>query len=182
MTFVAVLAFVYAIVRSVFSIPIGRFADKYSFVNALTLCYGLMVVAYAMNVFFGGAFYIAYGILHAVAMAGINSGTVNLIYDYIPAEQRTGALAIKNTFVGFIGFFATLCAKPLVDLIQKNGNKFLFLSHVYAQQVLSFISLVIMIILMIYLNTVVRSMHKSRNDILHAVENGADFDPKKDKI
>lgn len=169
MTLVAVLSVVYAIVRSVFSIPLGKFADKHSFVNMLNICYGIMIVAFGINLFAGKAFYTAYYILYAVAMAGINSGTVNLIYDYTPFSRRTGALAIKNTIAGFAGFFTTLAMKPLVDKIQADGNKFLFIDSVYAQQVLSFIGMLITVILVVYLNLVVRRMYKpdedaSRND------------------
>lgn len=169
MTFVAVLSIIYAIVRAVFSIPLGKFADKYSFVKMLNICFGIMIFAFGINVFFGKAFYVIYYILYAVAMAGIDSGSINLVYDYTPHAKRTGALAIKNTVAGFAGFFTTLAMKPLVDKIQADGNKFLFIDSVYAQQVLSFIGMLITVILVVYLNLVVRRMYKpdedaSRND------------------
>ena len=160
MTFVAVLSVVYALIRSVFSFPLGIFADKYSFVNMLNICYSIMIIAYLLNSFGSGASYIAYYVLYAIAMAGINSGTINLIYDYTPTERRTGALAIKNTVAGFVGFFTTLAIKPLVDHIQRSGNSFLFLKNVYAQQVLSFIAMIMTIVLVIYLNLVVKKIKR----------------------
>ncbi len=160
MTFIAVLSLMYSVVRSVFSIPLGKFADKYSFVNMLSICFGLQLVAYVMNIFFGPAFYIIYYMLNAIAMAGINSGTVNLIYDYTPYTRRTGALAIKNTIAGFAGFFTTLATAPLVDYIQSSGNSFLFIEHVYAQQVVSFIGVIMVVICLVYLNIVIRRLHK----------------------
>lgn len=160
MTLIAVLAVVNALSRSVFSIPLGKFADKYSFLNMLNICFGIMIIAYVMNIFAGKAFFIIYGILYAVAMAGINSGSVNLIYDYTPHTRRTAALAIKNTVAGFAGFFSTLAVKPLVDHIQKRGNKFLGFEHIYAQQVLSFIGMILVILIIIYLNVVIRRLEK----------------------
>jgi MFS family permease len=181
MTFVAVLSLVYAVARSVFSIPIGKFADKYSFVNSLTLSYGLMVIAYGANIFFGKPFYIIYGVLQAIAMAGINSGTVNLIYDFVPHEHRTGTLAIKNTLVGFIGFFSTIAVTPLFNKIQGDGNKFLFVEGVRAQQVLSFFALLLVIAVLIYLNTVVRAMRRQKLQIEKATIYGSDHIEIKEK-
>ncbi len=160
MTLVAVLSVVYALVRSVFSVPLGKFADRYSFVNMLNICYSIMIVAYLLNSLGGGKAYTAYYILYAVAMAGINSGTINLIYDYTPPARRTGALAIKNTVAGFVGFFTTLAVKPLVDHIQKSGNSFLFIKDIYAQQVLSFMAMIMTVVLVAYLNLVVRRIER----------------------
>jgi hypothetical protein len=78
----------------------------------------------------------------------------------VPHSQRTGAIAIKNTVAGFIGFFTTLAVTPLVTYIQANGNKFLFLENVCAQQVLSFFAVVVSVILVLYLNIVIRPMKK----------------------
>ena len=48
--------------------------------------------------------------------------------------------------------------RPLVDYIQENGNRFLGM-QVYAQQVLSAITLLITLILLVYINTVMRKKH-----------------------
>jgi hypothetical protein len=66
-----------------------------------------------------------------------------------------GALALKSTVAGLSGFAASLLVSPLVDYIQKNGNCFLGM-QIYAQQVLSAITLLITIGLLIYTNTVMR--------------------------
>ena len=160
MTFIAFLSVIYALVRSSVSIPLGKFADKYSFLNMLNICYSIMIAAFFLNTFFGKGFYISYYILYAIAMAGINSGTVNLIYDYTAPKKRTAALAIKNTIAGFSGFFATLAVKPLVDRIQSNNNSFMFFENVYAQQVLSYIGMAVTAALIVYINVVVRKMKR----------------------
>ena len=71
----------------------------------------------------------------------------------------TGALAIKNTVVGFIGFGATLLAKPLIDTVQANGNTF-WGFNIHAQQILSAISVILIATAIIYLNTIVKKMKK----------------------
>lgn len=114
----------------------GKFADKHSFASMLNICFIIMLVAYGINIFTvpenGKVFYTIYYMLYAIAMAGINSATINLIYDYVDKEKRVGALALKSTIAGFAGFFTTLAVSPLVSYIQKNGNEFLGL-NVYAQ-------------------------------------------------
>lgn len=158
MTFVSILSAAYAVVRSIFSRPMGKFADKYSFAKMLNICFIIALIGFVVNGFTvpdnGKVLYTVYYMLYAVAMAGINSATINLIYDYVDKEKRIGALALKSTFCGFIGFFTTLIVSPLVGFIQKNGNE-LFGIRVYAQQVVSFISAGILIILIVYLNTVI---------------------------
>lgn len=164
MTFVAVLSFLYSIVRASISRPLGAFADKRSFVTMLNFCYCALTLAYFINIFTvpsnGKIFYTAYYLLNAVSMAGINSGTVNLIYDYVPASKRTSAIALNSAAVGLTGFFTTLLMKPLVDSIQQASNKFLFIENVYAQQVLSFFGFTLTVIGLIYLNVVVKRLDR----------------------
>lgn len=161
MTFVALLSALYAVCRAAFSLPLGKFADKYTFSKMLNICFAVSAAGYAVNIFTtpanGKVLYTIYYLCSAVAMAGINSGMVNLIYDYVGHDKRIGGLALKSTLQGFAGFFATLLMSLLVAHIQANGNTFLGM-NVYAQQVVSAIGCAIVIGIIIYLNTVVRRM------------------------
>ena len=78
----------------------------------LSVCFIVETAAFAINAFTvptnGKVFYTVYYMLDAVGMAGINSGAINLIYDYTEKERRTEALALKNAFSGFADFFTTL--------------------------------------------------------------------------
>lgn len=163
MTFVSILAMAYAVVRSIFSRPMGMFADKYSFVKMLNVCFLIKMLAFGFSIFTvpanGKVFYTIYYMLTAIAMAGINSATINLIYDYVGKEKRIGALALNNTFGGFAGFFTTLAISPLVTYIQVNGNKFLGLD-VYAQQVVSVIAVIMLAVVLLYINLVVKKIKK----------------------
>jgi MFS family permease len=166
MTFVSVLSALYAVCRSLFSRPMGKFADKYSFAKMLSVCFIIKAFAFLINTFTvpanGKIFYTTYYMLTAVAMAGINSATINLIYDYVDQEKRMSALALNATFSGFAGFFTTLAISPLVKFIQNNNNTFMGM-HVYAQQVVSAISLVLVLVLLVYLNTVVKKLKAKRS-------------------
>ena len=167
MTFVSILSAMYAVVRTLFSRPMGKFADKYSFAKMLNICFIIMLVGFGINVFTvpsnGKILYTAYYVLNAVAMAGINSSLINLIYDYVDKEKRMGALALKGTISGFAGFFATLAVTPLVTYIQNNGNR-LFGINMYAPQALSALAVVLVAVLIVYLNLVVGKIDKRGED------------------
>lgn len=160
MTFVSILTVAYSLFRSLVSTPLGMLGDKKSFVNMVTVAQTAELIGLVTLSLGGAASYIIYYMMYAVAIAGTNSGKMNLIYEYVPAEKRTGAVAILYTIGGFVGFFATLCAKPLVDHIQAAGNKFLWLDKVYAQQVLAIIASLILLLCILYTNTVVRRMRR----------------------
>jgi len=167
MTFISVLAAAYAICRAMFSRAMGRYADKHSFTKMLGVCFVIEAVAFAVNMFTvpenGKIFYTAYYMLYAVGMAGINSGAINLIYDYVDKEKRVGALALKSTLAGFTGFFTTLLVSALVKNIQDNGNVFLGM-QVYAQQVVSAIGVIATLVTLLYVNLVVKKIQNKREE------------------
>jgi len=165
MTLVSILSAAYAIARSLASRPLGRYADKHSFTRMLNICFVIVFVAYSINMFTvptnGKVFYTIYYMLYAIAMGGINSAGTNLIYDFVEPDKRVAALALQHTLAGFAGFFATILVGFLVDYIQKSGNTF-FGINVYAQQVVSAIGAIVVLLALLYLNTVVKKMQRER--------------------
>ena len=158
MTAVSVITVACSLVRSIVSAPLGALGDKRSFVVSTTLSLSAMAIGLVINSFGGAVCHIIYYILYAVTLAGMNSGQMNLIFDYVEPKRRRGAIAILYTIGGLVGFFATLAAKPLVDKIQSDGNKFLFIENIYAQQVLSIIGSVLVVITAIYINFRVKKL------------------------
>ena len=165
MTFVSLLASLHAICRSVFSFPMGKFADKYSFKSMLNICFIIMFVAFSLNAFTvplnGKVMYTIYYLLYAVGMSGISSATINLIYDYVPHEKRIGALALNGTLSGFAGFFTSLIMGRLIAYIQANGNMFLGM-NVYAQQVVSILASILTIVTLVYMNLALKKVEKKK--------------------
>ena len=165
MTLVSILSAAYAIARSLASRPLGRYADKHSFTRMLNICFVIVFVAYSINMFTvpanGKVFYTIYYMLYAISMGGINSAGTNLIYDFVEPDKRVAALALQHTLAGFAGFFATIIVGFLVDYIQKSGNTFLGM-NVYAQQVVSAIGAIVVLLALLYLNTVVKKMQRER--------------------
>ncbi len=169
MLLVSVLTSVGAVCRALCSRPMGKYADKRSFASMLNVCYTALLFAYAINAFTvpsnGKITYTIYLIFNAVAMSGINSGEINLVYDYVDKEKRIGAVALKNAIAGTVGFLTTMAVSVLVEKIQKDGNKFLGL-NLYAQQVVSVIGAIVIAIAIVYLNLVVKKMKKSNESPL----------------
>jgi MFS family permease len=164
MTFVSVLGILYAVFRSVFSRFLGRFADKHSFASMLNICFSLVAVAFLVNTFTvpenGKILFTVYYVLYAVSMGGLNSAAINLIYDYVAPEQRTVALAFSQSLSGIVGFLTTFLAGFFVDWIQSSGG--LFGLRIYAQQAVSFLSFLLVLFSLLYVNTVVRKLPKRK--------------------
>jgi Na+/melibiose symporter-like transporter len=162
MTAVSVMTVAYSLIRSVVSIPLGTLGDRKSFVVSTTISLSAMALGLVINSFGGAICHVIYYILYAVTLAGMNSGQMNLIFDYVEPQRRTGAIAVLYTIGGLIGFISTLIIKPLVDTVQANGNRFLFIENVYAQQILSVLSALLTVATLIYVNTCVKRLTKAK--------------------
>ncbi|MBR4888441.1 MAG: MFS transporter, partial [Clostridia bacterium] len=150
---VSILSIVGSIARILVSRFWGSYADKHSFAAMVKLCYAVAAVAYLAMVFAvpatGLVAYLIYIVAHSVAMGGINSSLMNLVFDYAPTEKRADALALNQTVGGIVGFVTTLVFSTLVTYVQTSGNT-LFGMPVYAQQITSVVALAGTIICMLY--------------------------------
>ncbi len=148
MSFVAILTAIGSIVRAFASIPFGKFADKYGFKALLILCYSLFAVSLIPIVFAtpenGKITFTTFRVIHDLGMAGVTSGSINIIYDNFKKSQVTCAMAIKNTISGVIGFLGSIVAGIIVAKIQSNGG--VFGLNIFAQQFLSVIGIILTIL------------------------------------
>ena len=164
LTFISLIMILHVAVRCIASIVLGRYADRTSFVNMLNVAYIFAVIGFTVMIFTTPAngiwaFPLFYAVFFAVYQAGLGNGVMNLIYDTVDRNQRTGAYALYNAISGTLGFLTTLLCSTLVSSIQENGNTFFGIS-MYAQQLLSAITVVILLILLVYLNLVLRKRVK----------------------
>ncbi len=151
---VSALTIVSSILRILVSKFWGQYADKTSFTNMIQKC--LLVLGFSY--FFaacaipanGMVMFVLYYALHGIAQGGINSALINLVFDYVPTDKRSDSLAICQAASGAAGFVATLAVSPLITSIQTNGN-ILFGVNLYAQQVVSGIAFVIVMVAVIYI-------------------------------
>ena len=135
----------------------GKYADKKTFAVMIEKCFIFLGLSQLCVIFAipstGKIMFILYNILHGIALGGINSALINLIFDYVPIEKRADSLAITQAFAGFTGFLTTLCISPLVSYIQNNGNK-IFGLPLYAQQFVTILALLFTVIAIFYIRYV----------------------------
>ena len=163
MKYIAFLSLLSAISRIAFSRYFGKLADKYSWKRMLCICFAIATVAFGVNIFTvpanGKIMFAVYSCIYAVSMAGINSGLMNIIFDYVPNDDRAPALGIKSAFGGLAGFFSTFLGAYIVHTIQSKGN-LLFGMTIYPQQILSAITTITCIGVVAYMLIVVEKLKK----------------------
>lgn len=158
MLFVSALSVMYSVVRALAERPLGRYADKHSFVDAMRICLVFFLAAFAVNCFTvpqnGKIFYTAYYFLFSIGNGAANSCEYNLVFDNVDECDRVPALMLRAAFAGMSGFISSLVASTLVTLIQSYGDAVrLFGYRIYAQQIVSAIGVVIVIIDLIYIKS-----------------------------
>ena len=142
----------------------GKYADRTSFTNMIRKCLLVLGLSYlfaACAIPTNGKimFALYYG-FHGMALGGINSALINLVFDYVSAEKRSDSLAICQAASGLAGFAATLAASPLIAYIQKNSNRLLGIP-LYAQQLVSGIAFAVIVITIVYIKFVMSAGKKS---------------------
>ena len=167
MTAASVISIAYAAVRSIVSRPIGALGDRRSFRLTMSIGFITIAVGFVFLCFLGRVGYIIYYLLYAITLAATNSGQINIIFEYVAPENRSSAVAILYTAGGISGFLATLAMRPLVNHIQAQGNVFLGIEGVYAQQVLALIGVVFALLSLAYLNLVVRRLPRPDKRLLN---------------
>lgn len=146
----AILEAIYSAVRMGFSFYLGKLSDKFSRSRTLQLCFGFAAIGFLANVFTvpanGKILYAVYQCFYGFAMAGINGGLMNILFDHVSPEDRPAALGIQSSLQGLAGFVASLVGSVILSSIRKGGDR-LFGFPVYGQQVLSAISFLLCVLL-----------------------------------
>ena len=135
------------LIRACFSKPIARYADKRSYAQGIKLGMSIAAVGYLINIFTTPSLWwlvVFYTIIYNVSCAGTSQNLINLTYNYVDRKYFVQASAIKFSISGLCGFAASMIGSRILDAVQKNGNT-LFGITVYGQQVLSGISLAIVL-------------------------------------
>ena len=154
LTFVSAITMIGSISRVLVSKFWGKYADNNSFAAMIEKCFIFHAISQVCVVITvpqtGKIMFILYYFFHGIALGGINSALINLIFDYVPTEQRVDSLAITQAIAGFTGFITTLLISPVVSQIQSSGNK-VFGLPIFAQQFVSIIAVVITIVAVFYI-------------------------------
>ncbi len=141
----------------------GAYADKNSFAKMDMLCFGVAALAFLFVVFSnpenGLLTMTGYNLLLAIALGGINSSLINLIFDLVPPERRADSLAVTQVASGIAGFLTTLAVSPFISFVQSKGNT-LFGINVYPQQITAAISVILTVVAIIYTGKVLVKREK----------------------
>lgn len=143
--------------RFALSKPIAKYTDRRTYAKGIKLGIAIACVGYLVNIFTTPSsryLIVVYTILHNVAYAGTAQNLNNIVYSYVEPQYFVEASAIKNSIAGLCGFFASLFGGYLLNLLQRNGNM-IFGIPAYGQQLLSAISLIVLIGTAIYVSRVV---------------------------
>ena len=168
MSIITTISIVGVVARIIASPLMGRISDKKSFSFTMILCTVLLGIA-----FIGAAFaapgsarwiYLVYVIFYGFSTAGLNSGLLNLVYDYVAPADRAAALGIKNACGGFVGFIGSLGAGAILAKIQDAGGLKVFGTTLYAQQVLAIFSALIIPLFIFYIVKVIVPMQRVDRD------------------
>ncbi len=165
--FVSAIAICGSVSRILVSRFWGNYADKKSFAVMIEKCFIFLGLSQTCVIFAvpttGKVLFILYYIIHGIALGGINSALINLIFEYVPREKAADALAVTQAVAGLTGFLTTLCISPLVSHIQKQGNALCGIP-IYAQQFVTIIALLFTVFAIIYVRiTFINTKKKSQN-------------------
>ncbi len=165
--FVSAIAICGSVSRILVSRFWGNYADKKSFAVMIEKCFIFLGLSQTCVIFAvpttGKVLFILYYIIHGIALGGINSSLINLIFEYVPREKAADALAVTQAVAGLTGFLTTLCISPLVSHIQKQGNALCGIP-IYAQQFVTIVALLFTVFAIIYVRiTFINTKKKSQN-------------------
>ncbi len=153
---VQIINIVGCLMRAVFSKPIARYSDKRSYAKGIKLGMIIAACGYLINIFTTPSLWwlvILYTVIYNVSCAGTSQNLINLTYSYVDRRYFVQASAIKFSISGLCGFGASMLGSCILDAVQKNGNT-LFGITVYGQQILSAISLAIVLMGIVFVNLV----------------------------
>ena len=160
-TFIAVAGIVSSVVRALVSTPIGRFGDRRGFAYTLELGFGAALATFALMIFWvpanGKVLYLISQVLYCIVSAALNSGMTNVLFQYVPSENRVAGLSLYSAIGGFAAFGGTLAGGVILAAIQGADNTVLGLP-LYGQQLLSAIAALGIIVLLFYVRLVIRKM------------------------
>lgn len=142
------------VIRAAVSVPLGKFADKKGFNKLLAMCFAIGSLGFGVYAFTtasnGKILYPIFYMCYTIVGMGASTSSINIIYDYIPAEHCTHAFALNQSVAGVTGFLiTTLVLTPILNAVQANGNV-IFGATIYAQQIFAALSCVITAGLAVY--------------------------------
>ena len=148
--------------RAIFSFPLGRYSDKYSFAKGIRLGLFILMIANIFMIFTNKShwyFIVIYTLLYNLSTGGTSQNAYNITYNFVDINYITEAMSIKYSICGILGFCSSLIAGRIVNFIQANGNM-IFGINVLGQQILGIAGTLIALIGIIYTQIVIVPMKR----------------------
>lgn len=145
--------------------PFGALTDRKGYLFSIEIAFVMMMASYIFLIFTTPStrlFILFYEILNTASFAGSSQNLINITYNYVDTRCLAEANAIKDSIGGTAGFLAAMLSSRLLGRIQADGNTFFGL-HMYGQQVLGAVSLIIVSAAM----AVAFLMRRKQNGSLH---------------
>lgn len=147
---------------------LGKFADRFSFTRSMTLGFGIAAVAFFANIFTAPGsrwLFLAFLCLYYISLAGVNSGFINLVFDFVPPQARQAAMGFQHALSGVLHFAASLVGGLICGVFEENGGGFtLFGLWIHTPQLLSLISGVSLVLIIGYMFLVIFPLQKRREE------------------
>lgn len=147
-----------SVARVLASKPFGRYSDRTSFASGFYLALFFAAASFVCvtlsfrELWF---FIVFYTILTAIAQAGINQNSFNMIYSYVNSDYIAEAMALQSSISGVCGFLCSLAAGQILAAV--NGAEWsLFGTAVAGQQMLGLISLSLCVCCILFVQFVLK--------------------------
>lgn len=153
-TFMSVIAMVCAVLRAIIIPMTGKIADKTSYVKTLNAgvvitALGFVACAFCMPGPYAELMYIIYTVLYQIGISVFGVGMAVLLYSIPPKGDSAKYFAVNSTINGASGLVTALVGGLILDVLQK-ANVHIFGVHIFAQQIMSVISTVVLAALFIF--------------------------------
>lgn len=144
--------------RFAISMPFGIYSDRHSYAKGYTLAMLFAVLAFIASMLTTPGMrwlMIVHTVLYYISMAGTVQNTVNMCFGCVQPENLVAAMAIRSAVAGVCAFIASMVGSRIMTLVQRNGNA-LFGIPVYGQQVLSALSVAIILAAVVFSQRVIQ--------------------------
>lgn len=153
MTLISTASFCFSLVYVFGAVLFGKISRKISYDNILRIGYPLFTLSLLGLVFTtprtGIYMYTIYGVFSNLGHSAIAICITNALFEFVPYEHQSTAIALNTIFIGVASFLSTLAAAYLLSYVQNKENE-LFGTTVYAQQILALIAFILGIILILF--------------------------------
>lgn len=161
-TYIMIMGFIGSFIRIIVTPMGGEVADKKSWGLVLKAAILVMAIAFIINGFTvpsnAHIMFAVFSVLTGIAWAGVAPGIFSIQLDLAPDGDKTAYLGINAAIMGVCGFLSSVIGGYILQFMLDHNNKLLG-QTIYGQQILSFGSGIMLLILVIYIKCSVEKVY-----------------------